>query len=249
MFGLDPLVLIVMATAMIVAGAVKGLVGIALPAVAIAILTLVLEPVDILPLLCLPIVATNFWQAVHAGSPLEPLRRFWLMILCMLVALWWSAHLVVRLEAHLLYGLIGSVLVIFTLTNLTRPHLRLSPRAERIGGPLAGIVGGLLGGVSTMWGPPMAAYFVLIGLSKEAFIRATGLVWLVATVPLVWGYLDTGLLNARTAPLSALATLPALLGFWLGSSLRNRINQEVFRKVLLVALLLIGLNLVRRALF
>lgn len=234
---------------MVVAGAVKGLVGIALPAVAIAILTQVLEPVQVLPLLCIPIVVTNFWQAIHAGSPMEPLRRFWPMILCMLVALWWSAHLVVRLEPQLLYGLIGSVLVIFTTTNLTRPNLRLSPLAERLGAPIAGTIGGLLGGVSTMWGPPMAAYFVLIGLPKDAFLRATGLVWLLASLPLVWGYFDNGLLNRETAPLSALATLPALLGFWIGAKLRGRIDQDAFRKVLLIALLLIGLNLIRRALF
>ena len=86
-------------------------------------------------------------------------------------------------------------------------------------------------------------------LPKDEFIRAVGLVWFAASLPLVAGYLENGVLNGRTAQLSALVCLPAFAGLWLGQWLRGFIDQESFRKVLLLALFLIGLNLIRRALF
>ena len=246
---LAPLVLTVVVSAMVLGGAVKGMVGIGLPAVALALMSQFLEPSLSLPLLCFPILATNLWQAVHAGRVLEPLRRVWPMILFLLVTLWWSARLAAEFDAEVLYGLIGVSMMVFTTTSLFTPHLVISERTGRLLGPVAGTLGGFLGGISTIWGPPMMMYFVLLRLDKEAFIRATGLVWFVASIPLVFGYIQNGFLNATTAWLSALATLPAFGGVWLGLLLRRRVNQEVFRKVLLVAIFLLGHNLLRRALF
>ena len=94
----------------------------------------------------------------------------------------------------------------------------------------------------------MMMFFVLLGLEKEDFIRTAGFVWLLASIPLVIAYSMNGILTAETASLSALACLPAFLGMWLGQRLRRRIDQESFRKLLLIALFLVGLNLIRRAL-
>ncbi len=249
MLGLDPAILSLIAVAMVLGGVVKGVTGIGLPIVCVAVLSQFLEVPLVLALVTIPICLTNFWQAVQAGSPLVPIRRFWPMILCLLVSLWLSAKLVVRFEPEVLYGLIGSAVVVFTATSFIRPNRDLTPTAERWAGPFAGLLGGFLGGVSTIWGPPMMMYFVMLHLSKEDFIRSVGLVWFAASVPLVAGYVENGILTARSAQLSALACIPAFVGLWLGQWLRRFIDQETFRKVLLLALFLIGLNLIRRALF
>ena len=249
MFGLDPAMLALIAFAMALGGLVKGAIGIGLPIVCVAILSHFLEVPLVLAIVTIPICLTNFWQAVMAGDPLVPIRRFWPMILCLLVTLWLSAKLVVRLDPAVLYGLIGCAVVIFTVTSFVRPSRGMGPSAERWAGPLAGILGGFLGGISTMWGPPMMMYFVMLRLSKEDFIRSVGLVWFAASVPLVAGYVANGILTAESAQLSALACIPAFVGLWLGQWLRRFIDQETFRKVLLLTLFLIGLNLIRRALF
>ncbi|MFQ5617417.1 MAG: hypothetical protein ACE5FR_00455 [Rhodospirillales bacterium] len=46
-----------------------------------------------------------------------------------------------------------------------------------------------------------------------------------------------------------LACVPGLAGMWVGQKIRGRIDQETFRKALLVTLFVIGLNLIRRAVF
>ena len=51
------------------------------------------------------------------------------------------------------------------------------------------------------------------------------------------------------AAVAIVPTLPAFAGVWAGQKLRRRVNQEVFRKILLLAIFLLGLNLLRRALF
>lgn len=247
-FGLEPAILALIAFAMVLGGIVKGAIGIGLPIVCVAVLSQFLEVPLVLALVTVPILVTNLWQAVHAGNPMEPIRRFWPMILCLLLSLWFSAKLVVRLAPETLYGLIGLAVVIFTVTSFVRPSGGLSSTTQRWAGPLAGVLGGFLGGISTMWGPPMMMYFVMIRLPKEEFIRAVGLVWFSASVPLVLAYVENGVLTGRSAQMSGLACIPAFAGLWFGQWLRRFIDQETFRKVLLIALFVIGLNLVRRAL-
>jgi len=63
---------------------------------------------------------------------------------------------------------------------------------------------------------------------------------------LVIAHLQSGVLNAATAPFSALMIIPAMIGVWIGNRIQHRIDQVMFRKVTLWVLLIVGLNLIRR---
>jgi uncharacterized membrane protein YfcA len=91
--------------------------------------------------------------------------------------------------------------------------------------------------------------FIMLRLPKETFIQATGTIWFAASIPLLIGYRQNGILDDSTAVLSLAACLPSFLGLWVGTWVRGKIEQESFRKVLLVVFFLIGLNLIRRAIF
>lgn len=249
MFGEDLSFLLVIAVAMMAGGLVKGLIGIALPMVSIAILSSAIDVRLALGIITIPIVLTNFWQAYHAGRPMETLRRFWLLLLCMVVCIWLGTHLVVRLPAQALYAVIGTVIVVFTTTSYFTPSWTLPARAQAWVAPLAGALSGLLGGISTIWGPPLVMYFMMIRLPKDAFIRTTGLVWSAASIPLLAGYVQNGIVDAEVARLSAAACVPGFVGLWVGQWLRAYIEPEVFRKVLVFVMFFIGLNLIRRGLF
>lgn len=247
MLGYDLTTVILVISVIALGGLVKGVSGIGLPIVTIAGLSTFLPIHLVLALSAIPIVMTNLWQAVHSGSWMEPLRRFWPMIVCLLAFIFVGARLAVTIDEQMFFAILGSVVVIFTLTTFLKPTLRLSPRAERWGGPVAGALGGLLGGVSTIWGPPMVMYFVMLHLPKDVFVRTVGLIWFSASIPLIIAYVDNGILNAETIPLSLYACIPGMAGLGVGQAIRRRINPETFRKVVLGLLFLIGLNLIRRA--
>ena len=230
-------------------GVVKGVTGVALPIVAISVLSSFLPAPLVLGLVTVPIVLTNLWLVVQSGNLMAPLRRFWPMVACFLVFIWVGARIVVNLEPNTLFGLLGAVVVLFTTTSFFTPAMRVPPSAEKWAGPLAGILGGVLGGISTIWGPPMLMYLVMLRLPKETFIRTVGLIWFAGSIPLIAAYVDNGILTGEVAPLSLLACVPAFAGMWAGQRIRGRIDQETFRKVLLITLFIIGLNLIRRAVF
>ena len=161
MFGLEPWALGLIAFALAMAGVVKGVIGIGLPIVTIVILSHFLDAHLVLAIVTLPILFTNLWQAVGSGSLLTPLKRFWPMILCLVLGIVFAAQLAAAVDTDVLYGLMGISVVVFAVTSYIRPSGGLKETTERWAGPLAGAIGGILGGVSTIWGPPMMMYFLL----------------------------------------------------------------------------------------
>ena len=95
----------------------------------------------------------------------------------------------------------------------------------------------------------MMMYLFMLHLPKELWARTIGTIWLIGAVPLTLFYWQNGVLNPGNIWLSIGACVPGMIGILIGERIRSYVNEEKFRKVLLIALLIVGLNLIRRALF
>lgn len=249
MAGLDLPILAVTVVVLASAGFIKGVFGLALPVVSVGILSAFLPVPTVLAIVILPIVASNLWQGFLTGNPLPTIRRFWPTIATLMTVLWLSAQLVTRLEEGILYAFAGFAVVLFSVTSALRKLPDIPHAAERWVGPVFGALGGFLGGLSAIWAPPVMVYFIMLRLPKEEFIRACGVSWFLAAIPMLFAHIQSGVLTVETAKLSALACVPVLGAMFLGERLRKRVPQERFHKGLLVVAFLIGLNLLRRAIF
>ena len=250
MFGLEWPLIAVLTAALFVGGIVKGVVALGLPMVVIAILLNFLPPLTVLGILVMPIMVTNLWQSGRLGNMAEPWKRFWPMIVTGLVFLFIGAELIVAMDSAILFAVLGACVAAFSGISLAHPNMPpLRPGMEKWAGPLTGAMGGLMGGISSIWGPPMTMYFVMLKLPKDTFMQTVGLAWFAFSLPLVVAYWRNGIFSGDVIYLSAYACIPGMIGIRIGEAIRDRIDQYTFRKVMLVMLLLIGLNLIRRALF
>ena len=133
-------------------------------------------------------------------------------------------------------------MVLFSLNLLLGIKLRIGPgRGWQLG---FGILAGVLGGISSIWSPVVAMYLVARDVSKEKFIGTTGFLFLAGVLPLGAGQLVAGILTFPILIKSALALLVVLVGFRIGEVLRDRVSQELFRKAVLIAFLLMGCRLI-----
>jgi len=230
-------------------GFIKGIIGIALPVITFGILSATLPVPIVLGYLAIPIIVTNLIQTLQAGNPVAPAKRFWPVIICLVAGVLISARLVTNFDPRFVYALIGTAVVIFSTISLLQPNFLLPPAYEKPMGILAGSLGGFLGGISTIWGPPITMYLVALKLEKEEMIRSIGLIWLCASVPMIFAYIAYDILNETTWKISAAAVFPAVAGFYIGVWVRQFIGQKTFRTAILLFLIAIGLNLLRRAVF
>lgn len=235
---------------MFLGGISKGIIGIALPVIAIAVMGSVVEPHRAIGIMVFPILTTNMWLALHQGQAAlaEPLRRFWpLVAVCLVTMLVTSLFARDFPERLILFGL-GFVMLLFVTVKQFSPHFDLPPRWVTPAGLVAGFFSGLLGGATSIYGAPINIYFVALKLDKFMWLRSIGLTYSLCGLPLLVGYGINGILNASTTVLSLIACLPAFLGMWIGNRLQKRVSPATFQMIVLIALFLAGLNFLRRAL-
>ena len=112
-----------------------------------------------------------------------------------------------------------------------------------------GVIGGLYGGISGVWGPPLLVYLLSIKADKLQTVRVQGVVFLIGAVVLFFAHLHSGVLNSQTLTFSALLVIPAQIGQFLGTRIQDRLDQGRFRRWTLILLVLTGLNLARKSIW
>ena len=231
-------------------GFVKGAVGFAQPLIMVSGMGIFLEPTTIVAAIILPILLANLLQAARFGRRLawEAIRDFRLYILIVCGMILVTAQFLVVLPGRVIFLVLGVAVVGLCTVQLVgwRPFIPVQRR--RSFSILAGFVAGGLGGLTGTWGPPTVLYLMAIETPKARQMVAQGVIYGLGALALLVGHLHSGLLNAQTAPFSAALVVPSFLGLWLGFRWHDRLDQERFRTITLLVLVLAGLNLLRKGL-
>lgn len=231
------------------AGTVKGMVGIGLPTAAVGMMSQVIDPRAAISLVVLPSLLSNAWQILRAGGFVGALRRYAAFLICLCgLILMVSMTLTARIATDALILVLGCVIVVFSALSLAWSPPMLSAKYDRAGQVVAGSVAGALGGLTAIWAPPMIIFLTARRADKDEFVRATGVMIFIGTIPLLFGFWQSGMLRPPDLLTGLFLTIPALLGFQIGERLRRFLDTEKFRTAVLVIFLLLGFNLIRRAL-
>ena len=244
---MSELVLIFIAGVFILAGFVKGVVGLGLPAIAMGLLALVMPPADAASILVLPTVATNIWQ-MAAGPSLKPVvARLWTFMLGVIAGTLAGAGWLVNAHGHFGTALLGIALALYALSALASIRFTVPPRTEPWLGPLVGLITGLVAAATGVFAMPAVIYLQAIGIEKEDLVQALGLSFTVSSLALAVNLASVSALNLSLGPASLGALAVACVGMWLGQILRLRLQPATFRLCFLVGLLALGVYLVARS--
>ena len=249
--GLDPFHFCLALAITLFAGFVKGAVGFAMPMIMISAFSSFLPPETALAGLILPTVVTNLSQAFRQGraAAWETVVTYRRILTATVVFIGVSAGFVHVIPQTLFLLLLGLPITAFALLQLAGVNLALRLEHRARAEWVLGAIGGLYGGISGVWGPPLLVYLLSIRASKLETVRAQGVVFQIGAVVLFAAHLASGVLNATTLTFSALLVIPAMIGQLLGTRLQDRLDQTRFRRWTRILLVLTGLNLARRAIW
>ena len=237
---LENLVLIVFA--IFLGGIVKGSVGIGMSMFSVPIIAFILPPTKAMMLLCFPVIFTNFLQMdVKKGIGSF---RFLPMFLALFIGLLIGGKLILNLSLNFISISIATVIIIFTSLNFFGISLKNIKKAnEKILSVIIGFLSGILGGLTTFYAPPIITFLISINLDKEFFIRTTATMYFFASIPLYSSMLYHGLGNYYDLIMSLVLVVPAIIGQFFGSKIRKKLSNEIFQKLILIILIMIGFSL------
>jgi uncharacterized protein len=242
----DAPMLVLTGLAFLLAGFVKGTIGMGLPTVAIAVLTLSMPPALAASLYVLPAIATNAWQAVAGPNMIGLLRRLGTMFLGVVAGIWLGAGvLTADASGHAAVAL-GVALATYAAFSLLAVEFRVPRRSEVWLSPVVGVATGLVTGATGIFIIPAVPYIQSLQMDREELIQSLGLSFLVATVTLAIVLARAGILGSEVAIVSVVAIVPAAIGMYVGQLFRHRVSPQTFRTVFLFGMLALGLNLASR---
>ncbi len=223
-------------------GIVKGSVGIGMSMFSVPLIAFILPPTKAMMLLCFPVIVTNFIQMdIKRGVSNY---RFLPMFMTLFLGIIIGGKLILSLNLKTISIIIALTIIIFTLFNFFGLNLKwLKPKYEKIISIFIGFFSGILGGLSTFYAPPIITFLVSLNLGKENFIRTTATMYFLASIPLYSSLIFHGLGNFYDLLVSLIITAPALLGQYFGTKIRLRLTNAIFRKAILVILIVIGFSL------
>ncbi len=223
-------------------GIIKGSVGIGMSMFSVPIIALILPPTKAMMLLCFPVIVTNFFQMdIKKGITSY---RFLPMFISLFIGIILGGKLILSLEIKTISIIISLVIIGFTTMNLFGINLKgLKSKYEKILSINIGFFSGILGGLSTFYAPPIITFLVSLNLEKESFIRTTATMYFFASIPLYSSLIYHGLGNLYDLLVSLIITFPALVGQYFGTKIRTKISNKLFRQIILIILIQIGLIL------
>jgi len=240
-------VLIELTLVFILAGFVKGTIGMGLPTVAIGFLTLLMPPAEAATILILPSFVTNVWQLAVGPQFVGLLRRLWPLLAAAALATIAAGRWIGAVSNPATLTALGAAIVLYAVISLAPLRLDVPARHELWLGPLAGAVTGIVTALTGVFVIPAVPYLQALRLAPDELVQALGLSFTVSTLALAAALADAGEFHWPNAGASLLALAAALGGMFLGQAVRARLKPQTFRRWFLAGLLLLGAHLMLRS--
>lgn len=237
---MDTSLLLFITATFVLAGFVKGVIGLGLPTIAVGVLGVVMAPAQAAALLAIPNIATNGWQIATGPKLGSTLRRLWPMLAAICLGTWAGAGLLQQEKDGPATLWLGLALVLYALVGLKAAKLRVPPAWEGWLSPIIGFATGIVTAATGVFVLPAVPYLQALGFDKDELVQALGLSFIVSTLALSFGLIGAGALDMTVAGHSLLALIPALTGMGVGQFIRSRISAGTFRLCFFAGLLALG---------
>jgi uncharacterized membrane protein YfcA len=238
----DPSIVLVIILAVLAGGLVKGTLGFGMPMVALPIIAFIIPPTTAMILLCAPIFLTNFLQIKFKEGVSS--YRFLPMFLSLVVGLIIGARLILEIDINTITQIIAVSIIFAALVNCFGFKINnIKQNYEKIITTIIGFGSGILGGLSTFYGPPMLAYLVAVDLPKEKFVRTVSTMYFIGSFPLYGSLIYYGFATKEDLIFSLILIIPAFISQQIGTKIRDKINHKQFRNLVLFTLIVLGISL------
>ena len=229
-------------------GFIKGALGVGTPLLTVPMMAIVLPPQMAIAIMAIPVVVANLWQFAQAERSTAVVRRFWPTLVGILIGTWIGVKILSIIDEHTLLIVVGIAVVAFAMLQGSSYRFYLPEPAVKPAGAAFGLSSGLIGGISSFFGPMLFVYLISIrNLSKNQFVSAISFLYVSAVIPWAINLYLFGILDREMLIYSAVATLPVTLGLFGGQKIRGHISEEKFKFLIIGILLVSGASMLWRA--
>ena len=241
--------LIFIAAAFLLAGFIKGVIGLGLPTVSMGLLAVTMPPSQALAIVIAPAIVTNIWQTFVGPYLRDIILRMWPLMLGTAFGIWLNGDMLTGPYAR--YGtiILGVLLMIYAAIGLGKVSFSVARSNEKWIGGIVGVITGVISAATGVQVIPSMPFMQATGMEKDELVQALGVYFTVATLALAFNLTAAGLLSAATALPGVIALVASFVGMFIGPAVRTRMEPDTFRRWFLIAMIFLGIYLVGTAIY
>jgi uncharacterized membrane protein YfcA len=231
------------ATAVVIAGIIRGYSGFGFSMITVVSLSMVFRPVEVVPVVLLLEIGASSMLLPQVWRKVDWRSLGWLCI-GMAVGTPVGVAVLVNVPVQPMRAAIAAIVIILVLLLLSGFSLKRKPGTPAT--LATGLASGTLNGAATIGGPPVILFF----FSSQAGVdisRASVIAYFFATDILASIIcFMRGLILQQTLTLTAVLLLPLVIGIQVGNRSFFRTEPETFKKRVMILLMVLSLvSLVR----
>ena len=239
---IDPILAFIVAV-FLLAGFVKGVIGLGLPPVSMGLLAIAMPPTHALAIVIVPAILTNLWQTFIGPHLRDIMRRLWPLLLGLAVGTRLNAGMMTGPYARYAPIFLGILLVIYAVVSLRKFIFSVSRPNEKWVGGIVGLISGVISAATGVQVIPSMPYLQAIEMERDEFVQALGVFFTVGTLALAFNLTAAGLLDKSTALPGVVALACSFTGMTIGQAVRARLEPETFRRWFLISMICLGIYL------
>ncbi len=246
---MDTQTIILAFSAFFIASFLKGLTGLGFSTLCLGFLAAFIDIKLAIPLVFLPSLSSNIMVMINAGRFIDALKRFWLLFLSALPGLFLGIWFLGNSRNEAPKALLGLVMLLYGIWGLKNGLFELSRQKEKQLTIPIGLISGLINGATGSQIMPIMPYLLSLKMDRDLFVQTINCSFTINTLIMMICLGKMGLITLPVFFVSSVGIFPVALGIFLGSILRKRVTELVYRKMLLILLICLGTSLVMRLLF
>ena len=230
----------------LVAAVIRGYSGFGFSMIAVICLSIVMPPVEVVPVILVLEVVASAWLIPQAWRQIHWKSISWLSLGVLLgtpVGVYLLAHIATKSMR------IAIAVVVFSLALILLRGFVLLTVPGRFKIMMTGLVSGILNGAATIGGPPVILFYLSTPI-KIAVSRASMIAFfLVTDIYAIMLCVNQGLVTTATGKICAATLIPLILGLRIGKHFFSHSKAEVFRRKVLFLLMALALTALVRSIW
>jgi uncharacterized membrane protein YfcA len=229
------------AVIVLVAGLIQGCTGFGFALVSVPILVLFLPYNQVPPMVVILSMASNITVLIDSWRSVR-LRVVLPLLIGALLGLPVGGYILLHINHEMFKILVGAIVLILALVLLAGWKRKV--RNETIGMLPVGFISGVLSNSTAMGGPPLVLYFSNQDVEKRHFRANIVAYFMLVNLGAIFVFYIMGLMKHTVLVNAGIYFIPAVIGSVTGVRLAKYINENFFKKVVLVVVGILGLILV-----
>ncbi|RXJ94201.1 hypothetical protein CRV00_08195 [Malaciobacter molluscorum] len=241
---MDNFFIIALCLTLFFASTVHGAIGFGFGMISTPIIALFTDMQTTILYMLIPTMGANVLSILSEGKFLEALRKFWFIIILMVLGSALGTVLLLYTNSDLFKLLLAAIIFLYLLQSVVKIEATFVSKYPRSSTYGLGVFGGMLSGLTNIVAPLMIMYTLEMKYTRKDTVQLSNLCFLFTKIGQITVFLLHGSFTVEDFNISMVGLAATFIGMFLGIKVKKLIDSKLYVKILKVLLFIIAFILV-----